>query len=68
MFLFPLAAAKRWSERILAPHQTGSDLTLDPGPLNNIFESILSAEAPLITSIGLPFGLTVIAFARKARA
>jgi SAM-dependent methyltransferase len=63
-FLFPVAAAKRWSERFL-PQQRGSDLTLNPGTTNGILRAILSAEAPLIKSIGLPFGLTVIALARK---
>ena len=63
---FFIAALKRLSERIFPPKQNGSDLTLNPGPLNKIFQSILSAEARLITGPGLPFGLTVIAFARKA--
>jgi SAM-dependent methyltransferase len=64
-FLFPLAAAKRLSERFIRPNQTGSDLTIDPGPLNAVFRSILSAEAPLVRTTGLPFGLTLIALARK---
>ncbi len=63
-FLFPIAAAKRWSERF-RPQQQGSDLTLNPGPSNGVLRAILSAEAPLIKSIGLPFGLTVTALARK---
>ena len=64
-FLFPVAAAKRFSERIIAPKQTGSDLTLDPGSLNGVLCAILSAEAPLVRSVGLPFGLTLVALARK---
>jgi ubiquinone/menaquinone biosynthesis C-methylase UbiE len=64
-FLFPIAMVKRWSERLMAGHQTGSDLTLDPGPLNGLLRTILSAEAPLIRSIGLPLGLTVVALAQK---
>ncbi len=65
MFLFPVAVAKRLSERLFSPQQTGSDLTLDPGFTNGIFRSVLSAEAPLISQVGLPFGLTVVALARK---
>jgi ubiquinone/menaquinone biosynthesis C-methylase UbiE len=65
-FLFPIAILKRFSERIFT-HQTGSDLTLNPGRLNRVLQAILSAEAPLVASIGLPFGLTLVAFARKAR-
>jgi SAM-dependent methyltransferase len=64
-FLFPIALAKRWSERLTARQQAGSDLTLDPGPLNGVLRGILSAEAPLVRLIGLPFGLTVVALARK---
>jgi len=65
MFLFPVAVAKRLGERLFSPGQTGSDLTLDPGPLNGALRSILSAEAPLISAVGLPFGLTVVALARR---
>ena len=65
--LFPLVVAKRLSERLFRRNQTGSDLTLDPGRLNGLLAGILSAEAPLIRSVGLPFGLTVIALARKAK-
>jgi SAM-dependent methyltransferase len=65
-FLFPIAVAKRLSERLFSPNQTGSDLTLDPGPMNGVLRSILSAEAPLVSRVGLPFGLTVVALARKA--
>ncbi len=68
MLLFPIAVLKRLSERVLGHNQRGSDLTLDPGAINGILRSILSAEAPLIAATGLPFGLTVIAFARKAAA
>ena len=65
MFLFPVALVKRLSERLFSPHQTGSDLTLDPGALNGVLGAILSAEAPLVSRFGLPFGLTVVAVARK---
>ena len=65
MFLFPLVAAKRFTEPIFSRHQTGSDLTIDPGPLNGVFRALLNAEAPLIRSVGLPFGLTAVALGRK---
>jgi SAM-dependent methyltransferase len=64
-FLFPIAAAKRLSERIVQPKQTGSDLTLSARGLNGVFRAILSAEAPLVSTTGLPFGLTIAALARK---
>jgi SAM-dependent methyltransferase len=65
-FLFPIALAKRWSERLKARPTTHSDLAINPGPLNRVLRTILSAEAPLVRSIGLPFGLTVVALAQKA--
>ena len=65
-FLFPIAVAKRLSERIIPSSQNGSDLTLNAGMLNGVFRAILSAEAPLVTTSGLPFGLTIAALARKA--
>jgi len=63
-FLFPLAAVKRLSERILPP-QNGSDLTLGMGPFNGLLRFVLTAEAPFVARYGLPFGLTVVALARK---
>lgn len=65
MFLFPLAVAKRALERLAPPRQSGSDLTIDFGVANHVFRIILSAEAPLVARIGLPFGLTVVAVGRK---
>jgi SAM-dependent methyltransferase len=64
-FLFPVAAAKRLSERVLPSRQAGSDLTLSASGLNGVFRTILSAEAPLVRSTGLPFGLTIAALACK---
>jgi SAM-dependent methyltransferase len=65
LLLLPLAAAKRWSERLRSCRQPGSDLTLDPGWLNGVLRAILSSEAPIVSTVGLPIGLTVIALARK---
>lgn len=64
MLLFPIAAAKRWSERFL-PRQHGSDLTLAPGFTNGVLRTVLSVEAPLVRSRGLPFGLTITTLARN---
>jgi SAM-dependent methyltransferase len=68
MFLFPIAVVKRFGERLFRSDQASSDLTLDPGPFNGALRTILSAEAPLIRSVGLPFGLTVVALARRDEA
>ncbi len=63
--LFPLAAGKRLGERILKPRREGSDLTLPVGPLNRVFRAVLSAEAPLVRTVSLPFGMTLVVLARK---
>jgi SAM-dependent methyltransferase len=63
-FLFPLAVVKRFAERFFPP-QAGSDLTIGLGPFNGLLRTILTAEAPLVARGGFPFGLTVVALARK---
>lgn len=63
-FLFPLAVMKRLSEKIF-PSKTQSDLTLETGIFNEIFKHILASEARIISKFGMPFGLSVIAVARK---
>jgi hypothetical protein len=65
MFLFPVALTKRMLERVLRNHDPVSDLAFFPEPLNSIFKKILSFEAVLIPRCSLPFGLSVIAIARK---
>jgi len=64
MWLFPLAVIKRWAERFL-PRQTGSDLTLNMGPLNGLLRTILASEAGLVAGRGLNFGLTIVAVGRR---
>lgn len=64
-FLFPLALLKRLSERLLPAGKESSDLALNVGPFNNILQKIIASEAPLVTRVGLPFGLSVIAVGRK---
>lgn len=65
MLMFPLAALKRMSERFVPVKQQGSDLTIGTSILNTPMRLILSLEAPCIARVGLPFGLTVVALARK---
>ena len=63
--LFPLAMAKRLSERIWPPAPDSSDLSVNVGVFNTFFKQILSSEAPLATNFGLPFGLSVLALGQK---
>ena len=64
-FLFPLAVMKRMGERVFPPKDNQSDLAMNAGVFNDALKIILSAEAPLVSSIGLPYGLSVIAIGRK---
>lgn len=64
MWLLPLAIIKRSLEPFFSP-QNGSDLTLDVGPLNELFAFILSSEAKLVARHSLPLGLSIVAVAVK---
>ncbi len=64
-FLFPLALAKRLLERLWPPPPNSSDLSVDVGVFNGLFQRILSSEAPIAARLGLPFGLSVIALGQK---
>jgi len=64
-FLFPLAVAKRFLERIHPHIPASSDLSVNVGIFNGLFKQILSSEALLASRIGLPFGLSVIALGQK---
>ncbi|MEZ6038458.1 MAG: class I SAM-dependent methyltransferase [Planctomycetota bacterium] len=63
--LFPLAALKRIKDRLLPPRQACSDVSVTGGWMNPLFGGLLRSEAPLVSRVGLPFGLTVLALARK---
>lgn len=62
--LFPLAALKRLTERTRALQRT-SELDTTFGPIGPLFRVILALEARVIRHVDLPFGLTLVALARK---
>lgn len=64
--LFPLALAKRLAERLRPPDGAASDVTLNPAWQDRLFARFLFAEARWLTRRTLPFGLTVLAIARKS--
>jgi SAM-dependent methyltransferase len=66
-FLFPIALAKRLLEKTRPARAEKSDLEATPPWLNPFLAKILASEAPFITRAGLPFGLSVLALARKRR-
>jgi SAM-dependent methyltransferase len=64
--LFPVALGRRMLSKLLPNGaSTDSDVRPLPAPLNALFKTILSTEAPLISRWGLPFGLSLVALARK---
>ncbi len=64
--LFPLALAKRLMERLRSETRQESDIRRTGGTVNSILRWILSLEAPLAASRGLPWGLSVVAVGMKA--
>jgi len=64
MWLFPLAAAKRLAER-LRPPTDRTELTAPFGAADKVLGAILASEAPLAARGWLPFGLSLLAVARK---
>ena len=62
--LFPLAPAKRYLEMRQATHES-TDLWLPPGPINRLLADLLSLEAFPARGMGLPWGLSVFAVARR---
>ncbi len=67
MFLFPFALVKRLFEKLWPRRAEKSDLEATHPWLDPFLAKILASEAPLITRTGLPFGLSVLALARKRR-
>ncbi|MCJ7596555.1 MAG: class I SAM-dependent methyltransferase [Desulfobacterales bacterium] len=66
MILFPFALLKRFSERWLSA-QKDSDLALNPGGFSGFLRGCLVLESRLIPKCRFPFGLSVIAVARKVQ-
>jgi SAM-dependent methyltransferase len=64
-FLFPFALMKRSIEKTPSQNATTSDLTVEFGWLDKVLGKILSVEAPLISHLSLPFGLSLVAIAQK---
>ncbi len=63
--LFPVALVRRLASKLLRLKPEDSDVRPVPGAVNAVFTTILSAEAAILSRARLPFGLSVIALARK---
>jgi SAM-dependent methyltransferase len=65
-FLFPPIAAVRLGRRLLRrPGTAQSDFELGPAALNRALGALFGAEAPLVARRDLPFGVSLLALARK---
>jgi len=65
-FLFPLILAGRLALRLKHNQIAGtSENDLHPGWSNNILQSIFAAEQPLLRYLNFPFGVSLLAVARK---
>ncbi len=64
MILFPLALLKRLSERWLTP-QKDSDIAVNVGAFSGLLRSCLVLESRWIRRWRFPFGLSVVAVAKK---
>jgi ubiquinone/menaquinone biosynthesis C-methylase UbiE len=65
MLLFPLALLKRFTERWRLAPQEDSDIAVGVGRLSGLLRSCLTLESRLIPWWRLPFGLSVVAMAKK---
>ncbi len=63
--LFPVALVRRLLARFTKSRPTDSDVRPVPAPLNSLLTHVLSLEAPLISRGRLPFGLSLVAIARR---
>lgn len=63
--LFPAVAAVRLLHRLLPAGEVGNELTLPPAPINVLLENLFAAEGHLLGRLPLPFGVSLIALARK---
>jgi SAM-dependent methyltransferase len=65
-FLFPVALVKRLLAKVRPGSADESDVRPVAAPINTALTAVLDLEAALLKRTQLPFGLSVIALARKA--
>jgi hypothetical protein len=65
-FLFPVVAVRRLLAKMRDDGSMGhSDVQPMPEPLNTILGWVLSSEAPIVASRGMPMGLSTLTLAQK---
>jgi SAM-dependent methyltransferase len=63
--LFPIALAKRLMEKVVSPTKRDSDVEPVAEPWNGLLYTVLRFEALVLRYAKLPFGLSLIALARR---
>lgn len=67
--LFPLAALARAADRLVnRPGRAATGASIPPAPINALFGWLFAAERHVLGRLPLPFGLSVVAVARKRHA
>ncbi len=64
-FLFPAIALVRLATKALGIRKEGSDFSATPALLNGVLSALFGAERFLLRLIPLPFGVSVVAVAKK---
>jgi hypothetical protein len=64
-FLFPVAVVRRTLAKVLGKPADESDVRAVPAPLNQALTGVLRVESEILQRTSVPFGLSVIALAKK---
>ncbi|MBL1277263.1 MAG: class I SAM-dependent methyltransferase [Ectothiorhodospiraceae bacterium] len=64
-WLFPPAAAVRLVRKVFPKGNAGTELALPPAPLNAMLAMLFASERHLLRHMTLPFGISLLAVAKK---
>jgi SAM-dependent methyltransferase len=66
--LFPLALLRTAADRTPLRSRALTPMQLPPWPLNALFAAVFAAERHVVSRVALPFGVSLVAVARRAEA
>lgn len=66
LFILPIVLAAR-ALLALLPRRPHAEMSIPPAPFNRLFSWLCGLEVPRVIHSGLPYGMTLVALARKAR-
>jgi len=64
-WLFPVAALVRLVRKCLPSGTAGTELALPPAPINALLAMLFASERHLLSHMKLPFGISLLAVAKK---